>query len=114
MDEIFDSSNSSVTSESYVMEQELVHNSEQQDNLQSLNVEMGRSEQRLTEKRPRQSDEEIVEDDEFVTVTRNHKRVNRNSSTSEHLNKDANTEIEKYITVCITGKEILPKLFGMA
>lgn len=71
-------------------------------------------------KRIRQESEGSKEDEGFVTVMRNKKRVARsNSKNSENsVEKDPegrveSQNIEKYV-VCITGTKALPKQFGMA
>lgn len=72
------------------------------------------SEQRLAEKRGRQDDEEIIEEDGFVTVRRGHKKANRQNSNSDKRNENNDEAGKAYVIVSITGKEILPKQFGMA
>lgn len=120
MDELNDNVDLCASSGSEIMEQEVVIESEQQLN-PTLTEEMEKREereQRLAEKRVRQDDEEIVEEDGFVTVTRGHKRINRMNSTSNHLMQEGNgSELDNYesgVSICVTGKETLPKQFGMA
>lgn len=72
------------------------------------------SEQRLAEKRARQDDEEIIEEDGFVTVIRGHKKANRQSSNSDKINENSFKAGRPDVIVSVTGKEILPKQFGMA
>nr|XP_049697163.1 uncharacterized protein LOC126054696 [Helicoverpa armigera] len=120
MDELNDNVDLCALSGSEIMQQETTIESEQQLNvtLTEEREEQGRREQRLAEKRTRQDDEEIVEEDGFVTVIRNHKRLNRMNSTSKQLRQDGDGfELENYeseVSVCVTGKETLPKQFGMA
>lgn len=117
MDEISNNVSLCDSSDNDMLEQDITIESEQP--VKSTSVEeMKKSEvcdQRVAEKRGRQDDEEIVEEEDFVTVIRGHKRPNRKDSINNSLvtTGDKNTQEEKHI-VCVTGKEILPKQFGMA
>ncbi|CAK1594388.1 unnamed protein product [Parnassius mnemosyne] len=117
MDDILGTVDLGVSTDSEAMEQELRLESEQQLN-QTLNEEMKKEEreQRLAVKRVRQDDEEIVEEDGFVTVIRGHKRLNRNDSNNDNLVEEGHqdSEAKKYIIICVTGKEVLQKQCGMA
>ncbi|KAF9415538.1 hypothetical protein HW555_006857 [Spodoptera exigua] len=73
--------------------------------------------QKTPEKRMRTDSEEIVEDDDgFVTVRKNSKRLARRISrrSTEDEENNANLEAADKIIVSITSKEILPKQFGLA
>ncbi|CAK1578722.1 unnamed protein product [Parnassius mnemosyne] len=118
MDDILGTVDLGVSTDSEAMEQELRLESEQELN-QTLNEEMRKKEereQRLAGKRVRQDDEEIVEEDGFVTVIKGHKRLNRKDLNNDNLVEEGHqdSEAKKYIIICMTGKEVLPKQFGMA
>ncbi|XP_050561104.1 uncharacterized protein LOC126912556 [Spodoptera frugiperda] len=118
MDEIHNNVSSCDSSDNETLEKDIVIESEQLLSSASLE-EMKESEecdQQVGEKRVRQEEEEeeIVEEDDFVTVIRQHKRPNRKDSFNNSLTGgEKNTEEEKCI-ICVTGKETLPKQFGMA
>lgn len=72
--------------------------------------------QENSEKRIRVREDDYVAEDGFTLVSRSHKRTVRR--LSEELHKIQNEQSEskrgEKIIVCITGKEPLPKQFGMA
>ncbi|KAH9628672.1 hypothetical protein HF086_009294 [Spodoptera exigua] len=104
------------TSSSEIMEEDIGDENEQQVDKslteeRSLN-KRGNSEQRMPEKRGRQDDDEVVEDDEgFVTIVRGHKRAARRDS--KEVLKET-TEVEECVVCVTSNKERFPKQFGMA
>lgn len=101
------------SSGSDVVEAESVKECEQQvENMRSM------EETKKSEKRLRSDNEEYIEDDEgFITVRRDKKRLVRSISTSSNLSEKqeiAFNPVDEKIIVCVTSKEILPKPFGMA
>lgn len=72
-------------------------------------------ETRQPEKRPRVDSEEVIEEDDFITVTRGRKRLARSFSkkSNNSIEKDLQETVQNYI-VCVTSKEELPKQFAMA
>uniref|UniRef100_A0A2A4JBT8 RNase H type-1 domain-containing protein n=1 Tax=Heliothis virescens TaxID=7102 RepID=A0A2A4JBT8_HELVI len=87
---------------------------EQQVDLNRETKERRDNEQRIAEKRGRQDDEEIIEEDGFVTVRRGHKKANRQNSDGNKKKEDNNETEKSNVIVSVTGKEVLPKQFGMA
>ncbi|KAF9800271.1 hypothetical protein SFRURICE_010291, partial [Spodoptera frugiperda] len=109
------------TSSSEIMEEDIGVEREQQDNRnltaeRSVN-EKEKGEQRLPEKRGRQDEKEIIEDDDgFTTVVRGHKKPARINSKDRDLSsmlKEVD-EPEKCVVCVTSNKEMLPKQFGMA
>uniref|UniRef100_A0A2H1W2Q8 SFRICE_004948 n=1 Tax=Spodoptera frugiperda TaxID=7108 RepID=A0A2H1W2Q8_SPOFR len=103
------------------MEEDIGVEREQQDNRnltaeRSVN-EKEKGEQRLPEKRGRQDEKEIIEDDDgFTTVVRGHKKPARINSKDRDLSsmlKEVD-EPEKCVVCVTSNKEMLPKQFGMA
>ncbi|KAJ8733331.1 hypothetical protein PYW08_001629 [Mythimna loreyi] len=116
MDEIHDNASSCDTSDHETMEQNIVIESGQPVNVTLVEKmkEGVECDQRVLAKRGRQEDEEIVEEDNFITVIRGHKRPNRNNSINNSLGPEGDKNDEEKHIVCVTGKEMLPKQFGMA
>lgn len=101
------------SSGSDIGEEEMVHGCEQQGNDKNLK-EVGKK----ADKRLRSDNEEIIQDDEgFITVRKDKKRLVRRSSMSSNSienNESTVKSTNEKIIVCVTSKEVLPKPFGMA
>lgn len=103
--------------ESIVCEQQVlkeVECSNKEDKMQSeIPIQVGSKENScipVAEKRMREDCEENIDDEEFITVRRNPKRLNRSSS----LIYDINRTLENNYEVYISSKECLPKQIGLA
>ncbi|KAH9631997.1 hypothetical protein HF086_016557 [Spodoptera exigua] len=116
MDNTSNNVSSCDSSDHETMEQDIVIESEQPVNA-TLVEKMRKSEegeQRVLAKRGRQDDEEIIEEDGFVTVIRGHKKPNRKDLMNNSLVPEGDKNEEEKHIICVTGKEMLPKQFGMA
>lgn len=107
--------------ESIVCEQQVLKEvvcSNKEDKMQSESqIQSGRKKHSLipiAEKRTR-DDEENIDDDEFITVRRNTKRLNRSSSLDYDISRTTQCEEEENnYEVYISSKECLPKQIGLA